>query len=156
MRLVLDTDVMLSALRSPTGASRVLMLAAWEGAIVPLASVAMMLEYEAVLKRSEHLVAMGLTAGEVDRFLDHWAGLVEPVVAHFSWRPAVRDANDEIFVEAAVNGAADMIVTFNVGDYRPADDRHGLFGIEVCRPGDVLRRMKWRPSPTTLSAFRLR
>jgi putative PIN family toxin of toxin-antitoxin system len=156
MRLVLDTDVMLSALRSPRGASRLLVLAAWEGAVVSLASVAMILEYEAVLKRPEHLAAMGLTAGDVDAFLDHWSGLVEPVAAHFSWRPTLRDANDEIFVQAAVNGAADMIVTFNLSDYRPADDRQSSLGIEVGRPGDVLRKMKWRPSATTLSAFRLR
>jgi hypothetical protein len=115
----------------------------------------MMFEYEAVLKRSEHLAATGLNAAEVDRFLDHWAGLVEPVVAHYSWRPTIRDAN-EIFAEAAVNGAADMIVTFNVSDYQPADDRQGSLGIEVCRPGDALRRITWRPSATTLSAFRSR
>jgi len=49
--VVLDTDVVLSGLTSPAGASRLELIAAWEGAIVPLASVAIMLEYEAVLKR---------------------------------------------------------------------------------------------------------
>lgn len=156
MRVVLDTDVMLSALRSPTGASRVLALAAREGAVVPLASVAMMLEHEAVLSRPDHLAAMALTVGEVGAFLDHWAALVEPVVAHFSWRPTIRDPDDEVFVEAAVNGVADAIVTFNLTDYRPADDRQALLGIEVCRPSEILRRLTWRPAATTLSAFRLR
>ena len=60
MRVVLDTDVVLSGLNSPAGASRLLLIASWEGAIVPLASVAMMLEYEAVLKRPEHLLRMRL------------------------------------------------------------------------------------------------
>lgn len=147
---------MLSALRSPTDASRILILAAREGAVFPLASVAMMLECEAVLCRPDHLAAMALTAAEVGAFLDHWAALIEPVVAHFSRRPTIRDADDEIFVEAAANGAAEAIVTFNVSDYRPADDRQALLGIEVCRPGDILRRLTWRPTATTLSAFRLR
>lgn len=156
MRLVFDTDVMLSALRSPTGASRLLLVAAYERVVTPLVSVAVMLEYEAVLKRPCHLDATHLTAGEVDRFLDHWAALVEPVVGYYSWRPSIRDADDELFVDVAVNGAADMLVTFNIADYRPADDRHVGLGIDVGRPGDVLRRLEWRPSATTRSEFRLR
>lgn len=154
MRLVLDTDVMLSALRSPAGASRVLVLAAEAGAVVPLVSVAMMLEYEAVLKRPEHRAAAGLTVADIDRFLDYWAVLAEPVVSHYSWRPSIRDADDEMFVDAAVNGGADLIVSFNQADYRPADSRHSALGIPVCRPGDVLRRLSWRPAATMPFVFR--
>lgn len=153
MRLVLDTDVMLSALRSPAGASRVLVLAADAGVVVPLVSVAVMLEYEAVLKRPEHLTATGLTAVDVDRFLDHWAVLAEPVVSHYSWRPAIRDADDEMFVDVAVNGGADLIVSFNQADYRPSDSHHSHLGILVCRPGDVLRRLSWRPAATMPFGF---
>jgi hypothetical protein len=68
MRVVLDTDVMLSGLGSSTGASRVLLIAAWEGVIVPLTSVGMMIEYEAVLKRPVHLAEMGLRAEDIDAF----------------------------------------------------------------------------------------
>lgn len=156
MRVVLDTDVMLSGLRSPTGASRILLLAAWEKAIVPLASVGVMIEYEAVLKRPEHLVDMALDAADIDAFLDNWAALVEIVVPHFSYRPSVRDADDEMFVDVALNGRADALVTFNLADYRPADSWASHLGIEICRPGDFLRRMQWRPSLDTLSAFRPR
>ena len=81
---LLDTDVVLSGLNSPAGASRLLLIAAWEGAIVPLASVAMMLEYEAVLKRPEHLLRMRLQSNDIDRFVDNWAALVEPVIPYFS------------------------------------------------------------------------
>ncbi len=156
MRVVLDTDVMLSGLRSPSGASRVLLLAAWERGIVPLASVGMMIEYESVLKRPQHLADMALDAADIDAFLDSWSTLVEVVVPHFSYRPSVRDANDEMFVEVALNGRADALVTFNLADYRPADPWAAHVGVEVCRPGDFLRRMQWRPSLDTLSAFRLR
>lgn len=99
MRLVLDTDVVLSGLRSSTGASRVLLLAVREQAVRPLATVAMMLEYEDVLKRPEQLAATGLDVEEVDAFLDNLARFAEPVVPHYSYRPTVRDLDDELLVD---------------------------------------------------------
>ncbi len=86
MKLVLDTDVMPSGLQSSTGASRILLVAAWQGVFVPLASVATMIEYEAILKRPEHLSEMGLEASDVDTFLDNWALLAEPVFPHYSYK----------------------------------------------------------------------
>jgi putative PIN family toxin of toxin-antitoxin system len=156
MRVVLDTDVVLSGLTSPAGASRLMLIAAWEGAIVPLASVAIMLEYEAVLKRPEHLLRMRLETDDIDRLLDNWAALVEPVIPYSSDRPSIRDPNDEIFVETPINGRAEALITFNVGDYKISDDRTARLGIRICRPAEFLRGLKWRPSATTLSAFRLR
>jgi len=156
MRLVLDTDVVLSGLRSPDGASRILLLAAWGGAIVPLASVATMVEYEAVLKRPENLREMGLDAEEVEAFLDGFAAICEAVTPHFRYRPSIRDPDDEIFVDLVLNGAAEAIVTFNVRDYRSSDVADERLRIQAIRPGDVLRRIQWRPSPATLSGFRPR
>lgn len=156
MRVVLDTDVILSGLRSPTGASRILMIAALEGVIVPLTGVGMMIEYEAVLKRPEHLTEMSLGANDIDAFLDNWAAVVEPVTPNFSYRPSLRDPNDELLLEVALNGGADALVTFNVSDYQPSDPGVKHIGVDVCRPGEFLRRMQWRPSLHTLSAFRPR
>ncbi len=140
-----------------------MLIAAWEGAIVPLASVAMMLEYEAVLKRPEHLLRMRLQSNDIDRFVDNWAALVEPVMPYFSYRPSIRDPDDEMFVETAINGRAEALITFNVDDYKISDDRMARLddrtarlGIRIRRPGEFLRGLKWRPSATTLSAFRLR
>ena len=48
------------------------------------------------------------------------------------------------------------LVTFNVDDYKISEDRTARPGIRICRPGEFLRGLKWRPSATTLSAFRLR
>ena len=70
MRIVLDTDVVLSGLRSTIGASRILLLAIEAGVVTPLVSVAIVIEYEAVLKREEHLAASRLDANDVDIFLD--------------------------------------------------------------------------------------
>ena len=72
-------------------------------------------------------------------FLDRLIAMAEPVQVFFRWRPQLRDPGDELVLEAAVNGRADAIVTFNEKDLREA---HGSFGIEVIRPGDVLRRLR--------------
>ena len=153
MRLVLDTDVLLSGLRSTVGASRVLLLAVEVGVVTPLVSVATVIEYEAVLKRAEHLQVTQLDAEEVDRFLDDFVAHADQITPHFRTRPAVQDPDDEIFAELVINGQADALVSFNISDYRPADPRAPRLGILVCRPGDILRRLLWRPSATSRSAF---
>jgi predicted nucleic acid-binding protein len=72
-----------------------------------------MVEYEAVLTRSEHLKASGLAADEVNAILDAIARIAIPVDLRFLWRPLLKDPGDEMVLETAVNGAADRLVTFN-------------------------------------------
>jgi predicted nucleic acid-binding protein len=91
MTIVLDTDIVLSGLRSTVGASSLLLLAIDAGVVTPLVSVAMVIEYEAVLKREEHLAASRLDANDVDIFLDSFVARAEHLVPHFSYRPAIRD-----------------------------------------------------------------
>jgi putative PIN family toxin of toxin-antitoxin system len=138
MRIALDTDVVVAALRSPSGASRRLIELLRARQVSAVATVGMMIEYEAVLTREEHLSATGLTLGEVAIFLDGLAALMFPVEPHFLWRPQLVDPNDEMVLEAAINGGAERIVTFNVQDFLPAALH---FGISVERPRDTLRRL---------------
>ena len=135
MRCVLDTDVVVAAMRSPKGASAALLLAALDGRIELAANVALVLEYEAVCSRVEHLSAAGLTTPEVQRFVDGVAALIHPVTSHFVWRPQLQDPGDEMVLEAAVNGMADTIVTFNQRDYGTVPRR---FGVKILLPRDVL------------------
>ena len=135
MRCVLDTDVVVAAMRSPKGASAALLLAALDGRFELAANVALVLEYEAVCSRVEHLSAAGLTTPEVQRFVDGVAALIHPVTSQFVWRPQLQDPGDEMVLEAAVNGMADAIVTFNQRDYGPAPLR---FGVETLLPLEVL------------------
>ncbi len=114
---VLDTDVLIAALRSAWGASRQLLLAALDGQFELLLSVPLMLEYEAVLTRPEHLAACGLTVEEVGAVLDDVAAVATPVRLAFRWRPRLADANDDMVLETAMNGSADAIVTFNQRDF---------------------------------------
>jgi putative PIN family toxin of toxin-antitoxin system len=139
MIVVLDTSVMVAALRSPTGASAALLKAARHNKLGVLISVAMILEYEAVLKREEHLSVARLTTTDVDDLLDAMCIFAEPVTNHFRWRPVLTDPDDDLVLETAVNGQADVIVTFNIFDFQRAKT---LFGIQVERPSDALRRIK--------------
>ena len=71
-------------------------------------------------------------------FLDALANMVEEVEAHFLWRGRLRDANDDMVLDAAVNGQADAIVTFNRRDYGDVPEE---FGIAVLAPRDALKRI---------------
>ncbi len=139
MRLVLDTDVVVAGMRSPAGASAALLLAALQRRLTLCTNVALMLEYEAVCSRAAHRTAAGLTRKEVDIFLDAIAALVEPVDTHFLWRPQLRDPADEMVLEAAVNGRAQAIVTFNVRDFGTAAAR---FGVDLLLPREALALLK--------------
>ncbi len=138
MRVVLDTDVLVAAFRSDQGASRQLLLAALDRRFVMLVSVPLMLEYEAVLTRQEHLAAAGITANDVDTVLDALAAVIEPVRLSFLWRPRLKDAADEMVLETAVNGTADRLVTFNLKHLGEAALE---FGVRALRPGKALREM---------------
>ncbi|WP_309751982.1 putative toxin-antitoxin system toxin component, PIN family [Novosphingobium sp.] len=138
-RVVLDTDVIVAALRSATGGSNAVLREVAHGRLVPLVTPALFLEYEAVLKRPEQRLAHGLGLRDIDRFLAALASSCEPVEVSFQWRPQLSDANDEMVLEAAVNGRADALVTHNVRDFATGAAR---FGLRVLRPGEVLKELR--------------
>jgi predicted nucleic acid-binding protein len=114
------------------------MLVAHDKKLTLLATVPLFIEYEAVCNRAEHVLAAGLDRKGVATFLNYLAKLVQPVDPLFLWRPQLHDPGAELVLEAAVNGGADMIVTFNRRDYLPAAK---AFAVEILLPGEVLRRL---------------
>lgn len=126
-------------MRSPAGASAALLRAARRGELTFLANVGLALEYESACSRAEHQLAAGLTGAQLRIFLDAVVGMAEPVETHFLWRPLLRDPGDELVLEAAVNGQATCIITFNQRDFGPAPLR---FGIEVLSPPAALARIR--------------
>lgn len=117
---VLDTDVLVAALRSAHGASRQVLVAGFEGRFQLLLSVPLVLEYEAVLTRPEHLAACGLNRREVETVLYDLVAIAKPIRIDFRWRPTLSDPDDEMVLETAINGQADAIVTFNKRDFELA------------------------------------
>ncbi|MEZ5661085.1 MAG: putative toxin-antitoxin system toxin component, PIN family [Burkholderiaceae bacterium] len=138
MRCVLDTNVIVAAMRSPAGASAAILRAARQGSLTFVANVALAVEYEATCSRAEHQLAAGLAADQVRIFVDAVIAMAQPVETHFLWRPQLRDPADELVLEAAVNGQATAIVTFNQRDFSVAPHR---FGIEVLSPRVAYRRI---------------
>lgn len=139
MKLVLDTDVVIAGLRSPTGASAELLRMARHGHITMLISVPLFIEYEAKCTEGEHLSAAGLTRDQALTFLDTLTVFAKPVTIRFLWRPQLRDPADEMVLETAVNGGADALVTFNRRDFGEAPAR---FGIKLLLPSEALRRLR--------------
>ena len=129
MRYVLDTNVLVAALRSERGASRKLLLNTLDVGMVALASVPLMIEYEAVLTRPEHLSATGLSIEETNAVLDALAAVIEPVQLRFLWRPRLKDAADEMVLETAVNSRADRLVTFNLRHLKSAAKEFGVLAV---------------------------
>lgn len=138
MRIVLDTSVLVAALRSPSGASRRLVEAVLQGRICPLISVALVLEYEAVLTRADHLRVSGLDAKEAVKIVKAFCLRGEPVHVAHRLRPQLRDPDDEFVLETAFHGKADSIVTFNRKDFELAARP---FGIDAILPAEAIRRL---------------
>lgn len=137
--MILDTDVVIAAIRSSKGASAEIIRRVLRGEMHIELTVAMALEYEAVAMRDEHLRAGELTAVEAMNVIDALSALAEPVEIHFRWRPQLRDADDEMVLEAAINAKDQTIVTFNVRDFAGAAER---FNITLSSPRQILEKLK--------------
>jgi putative PIN family toxin of toxin-antitoxin system len=136
---VLDTSVLVAAIRGQTGASKALLAAALQSRIQFLISTPLVLEYEAVLTRREHLQASGLVIAEVGEMLDMLCAAGIQVRMTQSWRPTLRDPDDEMVLGTAINGQAGAIVTFNRADFVGIQEE---FGIAVLSPMEALKRME--------------
>ena len=99
----------------------------------------LVLEYEAVVTRPEHLAASGLILKDALAAIDVLVSIAEWVRIDYRWRPQTRDPADEMVLEAAINAKADAIVTFNRRDFGKAPDK---FGIGCWLPGETLEKLK--------------
>jgi len=140
LRVLLDTSVVRAGFVSKAGASRRSLEAVLgdHDNIAAVASTALMLEYEAVLLRPETLRWAGVSAHDAHGFLDALCTVCRPVAIRVRWRPQLPDSGEDLVVDAAVNGLADIITTFNLRDLRSPAAR---FGITAEAPVDTLRRI---------------
>jgi putative PIN family toxin of toxin-antitoxin system len=131
MRVVLDTSVMVAAMRSRHGSSRAWLSGVLRRHHIALVSVPLVIEYEAVLTRTEHLTASGATVDQVCRVLDGLCSVAEHIPTTSLWRPILRDPDDEMVLETAAQGGADLLLTFNVRDFTGCE----RFGVKAMPPG---------------------
>jgi putative PIN family toxin of toxin-antitoxin system len=143
MNYVIDTNVVVAGIRSPSGASAAILRLTLTRVITVVCSVPLFMEYEAVLLRPEQLSASGLGPSDVNNFLDVLAGIVVPIEIQYLWRPQLRDPSDDMVLELAVNalgkGEDVGILTFNQADFSPQINR---FGVKTETPQQFCERMR--------------
>jgi putative PIN family toxin of toxin-antitoxin system len=109
VKFVLDTCVIVSAMKSRTGASFVLVDLASTGRIDTVLTVPLVNEYEDVLRRPEVGLAH-LADEDIAALIDSLLVPAKWVTPHYSYRPMLDDPGDEMVLEAAINGGADIDV----------------------------------------------
>jgi len=133
--IVLNTNVVVSALRSRRGAAFAILRRIGE-AWTPLISVPLILEYEAVgLREADRL---NISPQSVEAIVRAFCFFGRETPIYFQWRPFLPDPGGEFPLELAVAGPADAIVTYNVRHLAGAD----RFGIQVVTPREFLRRIE--------------
>lgn len=134
--IVMDTNILVAALWSKTGASNKILTMALRGEIQIAVSVALALEYEDVLKRTKMREASWASLNELDDVLDALLAVATraaPITINI--RPKLSDADYDMVLECALQTQAQTIVTMNVRDFSIVKKQ---FGIDIMQPGAFL------------------
>ncbi len=137
MRVVLDTNILVAAVRSRSGASYRLISLLGSNQFELALSPPLYMEYRDVLGRSG-VRPQGTTDQDIQDFVEHVLTHAEVRNVHFLWRHLLRDRKDEMVLELAVAAQADYIVTFNIRDFANIE----LFGIEAITPAEFLAKLE--------------
>jgi putative PIN family toxin of toxin-antitoxin system len=139
MRVVLDTSVLVAAVRSRQGASFALISSIPSADFQLCLSIGLYLEWQAVLTRKEHLLP-GRTEDDAMAFLRYLASQAHLQEIHFLWRPLLPDADDDMLLELAFAADCTYIVTHNVKDFHGSEQ----LGIIAITPRDFLKLIRHR------------
>ncbi len=130
--VVLDTNVLYSAMRSQGGASFKLLSLLGDGAYEISVSVPLVVEYEDALMR---LVGSSkLREIDIEAVLDFICAQANCQKIFFLWRPLLRDPKDDHVAEVAVAAGCSAIVTYNLKDFKSLEQ----FGLRVVTPSVFL------------------
>ena len=140
MKIVIDTNVLLSALFSRKGASnKILVWLFSQEKKYSVISNTLVAEYEDVLTRDENMQHYNnLSRSDINAFIDDLCLISHHQKIYFLWRPFLRDSNDDMVLEVAVNAKAGAIITFNPKDFVGVKEK---FGIEILSPKDFLEKI---------------
>ncbi len=130
-QIVLDTNVLVAALRSRRGASHRLLSLVGAGHFEIAVSVPLVLEYEDVLSRP----GLCLSPENARDVVDYLCTIGNRHQVYFLWRPYLNDPKDDMVLELAVTAGCRYIVTFNERDFRDIE----RFGLQAIRPIEFLR-----------------
>jgi len=132
--VVIDTNVLVSALRSRDGASFLLISLLGENDKFDIyISVALVLEYEDAAKRL--LGKIQITEDVIDDVIDYICQIGNEQQVFFLWRPFLKDPNDDMVLELAVAAGCNFIITHNKQDFKNIKE----FGLQAISPAEFLR-----------------
>jgi putative PIN family toxin of toxin-antitoxin system len=131
-QIVIDTNVLIAALRSNQGASFRLLSLIGSGKFEINLSVPLVLEYEEAAKRL--IDAIPLSSADIDAVIDYLCKASNHWSISYLWRPLLRDPNDDMVLELAVGSGSQFLVTFNTKDFGEAQQ----FRIKVQTPREYL------------------
>lgn len=138
-QIVMDTNVLYSALRSNRGASyRLLSLVDTDKFQINI-SVSLIIEYEDVLKRKKNELIFN--DHQIDQLLDYLCLIGKWHEVYFLWRPILKDPEDDMLLELAVRARCKYIITYNKDDFKPVT----TFGIKAVTAKEYLQIIKEIP-----------
>jgi len=139
VRIVLDTAALISAIRSNTGAAAEIVRLAILKKFELLMDYKLACEYREVALRPDHIATSGRKAEDVEDFIVTSESIAIPVFVATRHRPLSQDVNDDMVLDVAINGHAEIVVTNNVKDFALAA---GKFGIKALTPGQFLMAIR--------------
>ncbi len=132
-QIVIDTNVIITGLRSRRGSAFQLLMLIGTGEFDIHLSVPLVLEYtEILLRESPNLY---LSREEVDDLIDFYCAVGVQHEIFFLWRPFLRDPKDEMVLELAVKAECQSIITYNTRDFAGVEQ----FGLSLLEPSEFLR-----------------
>jgi putative PIN family toxin of toxin-antitoxin system len=135
--VVIDTNVLVSAIRSSQGSSFTLLQKVGTGAFDIALSVSLVLEYEEATKRLDGALRPDFAV--IDDIIDYLCLVgVKAFRTYYLWRPYLKDPKDDHVLELAVSSGAAFIVTYNKRDFAGAE----RFGISLLNPYEYLQRLE--------------
>jgi putative PIN family toxin of toxin-antitoxin system len=142
MRVILDTNVLVAALRSDMGASYAIVSQLPSERFQMALTVPLYLQYQDVLTRPEHMTGAS-TRDEILNFLRYLCSIAHRQRVFFLWRPWLKDPKDDMVLEAAVASQSRYIITHNLRDFTGSGIEE-YFGIVPLRPREFLHRLRRR------------
>jgi len=132
MKIVIDTNVLFTALRSSRGASYELVSLLPSGRFSITSSVPLIIEYEDVLRRGK--LPASISEKDISDFLDFLCYVGYRQDIFFLWRPFLPDSSDDLVLEVAVAGGCDAIITYNKRHFKNVEK----FGLRILDPKEFL------------------
>jgi predicted nucleic acid-binding protein len=139
MRYLLDTNVLVAAFRSRSGASNAIVRRVLMGDLPLVVHQKLVYEYRDVLSRPDILAETGLAWADIEVVLAHLVASAQEVEVRYLWRPNLKDEGDNFILEIAVAAWPCTIVTHNLKDFVRAELRFPQIALRT--PGQLLQSL---------------